>query len=624
MGCKASRSTNQQANVALIHHVRDFHESTTSSDGRAPEVVKQNTSDTPAKEPDVDPAVRPQQQVVETPCLTSFSLHNHILGPGRRGYLLPEGKGYTCEAPACWPPVYLHGTSGIKVWGAALDLATPTTPKKDLRVVFLYTQEATFNLMLETMRRTESVWVLLARTGVEAPYGPGLYTSKQEPSCLSPGDLSAMGISTGPADQALTNISHFCVPVIAPKSACCDAGPQQSLRDPIGDSDSRETMLNMPLDVCVVSMEASEADSNARRTEEVRLRSDIIKLQQAFGGEHPLTLAALNALALRLKGQGRGQEAEPLYRKVLAGSERAHGKLHRSAITAANNLALCLDELGRPGEAEPLYRRALEGDEQTLGAEHPDTLSSINNLALCLKSQGRLSEAEVLYRRALAGREKVLGMWHPLTITAAHNLACCLHDQGRASDAEPLYWRSLESKAVSLGETHPDALRDVNNLALCLDSQGRARDAEPLHWRALKGKEKTLGAEHPSTLTSMANLAFCLDELGKADQAEDLYRCCFFRRRKVLGPTHMNTLISAKHLSDFLDRRHRHDEANAIRRMVFQATHTEQPVGESRCLQIPTLRCGPLPEPCTDQYICYVDRIPESSLSGNGPRGFPV
>ena len=38
--------------------------------------------------------------------------------------------------------------------------------------------------------------------------------------------------------------------------------------------------------------------------------------------------------------------------------------------------------------AEPLYKRALAGREKALGAEHPDTLSSVNNLAELYRSQG--------------------------------------------------------------------------------------------------------------------------------------------------------------------------------------------------------------------------------------------
>ena len=71
---------------------------------------------------------------------------------------------------------------------------------------------------------------------------------------------------------------------------------------------------------------------------------------------------------------------------------------------------------GRYGEAEPLYQRALAASERVLGAEHPDTLVSVNNLAGLYASQGRYGEAEPLYQRALAARERVLGAELPDTL----------------------------------------------------------------------------------------------------------------------------------------------------------------------------------------------------------------
>ena len=41
---------------------------------------------------------------------------------------------------------------------------------------------------------------------------------------------------------------------------------------------------------------------------------------------------------------------------------------------SVNNLANLLLNMGKYEEAEPLYRRALAGLEAALGAEHPDTL----------------------------------------------------------------------------------------------------------------------------------------------------------------------------------------------------------------------------------------------------------
>ena len=51
-------------------------------------------------------------------------------------------------------------------------------------------------------------------------------------------------------------------------------------------------------------------------------------------------------------------------------------------ILAQMTLAICPQtnaHQGKLAEAEPLFRRALAGREKKLGLNHPDTLTSVNN-----------------------------------------------------------------------------------------------------------------------------------------------------------------------------------------------------------------------------------------------------
>ena len=92
-------------------------------------------------------------------------------------------------------------------------------------------------------------------------------------------------------------------------------------------------------------------------------------------------------------------------REWLAESARAVGGGEDADMDDMMRLALLLSDQGKLAEAEPLYRRALAGKEAQLGEAHPSTLNTINNLAILLTEQGKLAEAEPLHRRALAGRE---------------------------------------------------------------------------------------------------------------------------------------------------------------------------------------------------------------------------
>ena len=69
-----------------------------------------------------------------------------------------------------------------------------------------------------------------------------------------------------------------------------------------------------------------------------------------------------------------------------------------------------------------MYRRALAGYEKALGPDHTSTLSTVNNLGTLYVTKASWIEAEKMYRRALAGKEKALGPDHTSTLNTVNNL----------------------------------------------------------------------------------------------------------------------------------------------------------------------------------------------------------
>jgi CHAT domain-containing protein len=136
------------------------------------------------------------------------------------------------------------------------------------------------------------------------------------------------------------------------------------------------------------------------------------------------------------------------------------------------------------GEAEPLYRRALAITERSVGSDHLDVAIRLNNLAELLRVTNRLGEAEPLMRRALAIDEKSLGPDHPTVATRLNNLALLLADTNRYGEAEPLYRRALAITERSLGPDHPDVANRLNNLAWLLAERGDWAQAVALGRRA--------------------------------------------------------------------------------------------------------------------------------------------
>ena len=211
-------------------------------------------------------------------------------------------------------------------------------------------------------------------------------------------------------------------------------------------------------------------------------------------------------LAELLREQGKYAEAEPLFRRALAISEKALGPEHPNVAKELNNLAALLQAQGKYAEAEPLFRRALAIDEKALGSDHPDFAIDLNNLAALLQDQGKYAEAEPLYRRALAIDEKALGSDHPGFATDLNNLAELLKAQGKYAEAEPLYRRALAIDEKAFSSEHPDVARQQNNLAGFLYEHGKYAEAEPLYHRALAIDEKALGPKHPTTIIIRNNL----------------------------------------------------------------------------------------------------------------------
>ena len=107
-------------------------------------------------------------------------------------------------------------------------------------------------------------------------------------------------------------------------------------------------------------------------------------------------------LASLLRDTKRYNEAEPLYREMLALHRAALPEGHPRIAVSVSNLADLLRDTKRYDEAEFLYREALAQRRTALPDGHPDIAWSMNELGLLLKACGRHDEAEplLLYRQA--------------------------------------------------------------------------------------------------------------------------------------------------------------------------------------------------------------------------------
>jgi tetratricopeptide (TPR) repeat protein len=186
--------------------------------------------------------------------------------------------------------------------------------------------------------------------------------------------------------------------------------------------------------------------------------------------------------ALQLHQAGRRQEAEMLYRQVLA------QKANHAA--AAHFLGLLLHQTGRSAEGLDLLEQSAR-----LQPKNPDFL---NNLGTVMRDLGRVSAAVDFFRGAVAIR--------PDQLAARDNLGSSLKQLGQFAGAEEIYRGTIGRNPfhvrarIGLAETLQEAGRLDEALAVFREALAiRPKDADLLHGLGVGLMEKgSLGeaAEH--------------------------------------------------------------------------------------------------------------------------------
>ena len=148
-----------------------------------------------------------------------------------------------------------------------------------------------------------------------------------------------------------------------------------------------------------------------------------------------------------------------------------------------NNLAALYMYQGQYAQAEPLFKRALAISEKVLGADHHNVARSLNNLAGLYLVQGEYAQAEPLFKRSLAINEKVLGQDHPEVALSLNNLAYLYYVQGRYAQALSTFRRasSIYRERIVSGGTSDAAVQEaarnrfgfLTHLALLAQNPGK-------------------------------------------------------------------------------------------------------------------------------------------------------
>lgn len=219
-------------------------------------------------------------------------------------------------------------------------------------------------------------------------------------------------------------------------------------------------------------------------------------------------------LALQHHRAGRLQDAEALYREILARNPGCVDALHQLGVIAlqVGQDAIAVDLIGRAAVLAPAvpaihsnlgeaYRRSGRLNEAVASFRHalvlqPNFTDALHNLANTLAIQGRLDEALACGRRALA--------LNPSFATTHNTLGSILREQGRSGEALACFQQALALNP-RLTEAH-------NNLGLVLQELGQPAEAIACYRRAL--------ALHPDYSATHSNLILALQYRSDTKPAE--------------------------------------------------------------------------------------------------------
>lgn len=218
-------------------------------------------------------------------------------------------------------------------------------------------------------------------------------------------------------------------------------------------------------------------------------------------------------LAVLVYDQSNHQRAENLYRKAGEGWSRRRGPDYWQTRRAYNDLGLAYRAQGKYNEAEAVWSRLLADTIRTEGKIPTQTgCRLLQDLGSIYTLTKRYEKAEEMFQQALAGREDQLvnGVRFAPEEPVILNMELCIGDtcrqygtlkqaQGDLDYAEALYLRSLSIFEKQLGPKHAWTLLTYADLGDISAAKGHLEAAEGLRRSALAGmdlmerKEDALG-----------------------------------------------------------------------------------------------------------------------------------
>ena len=312
-----------------------------------------------------------------------------------------------------------------------------------------------------------------------------------------------------------------------------------------------------------------------RLDEALRLNEEAFQIQSELKGvEDGRSLELLGLKSRILDRQGNLKESEILAKQVVEMHERVLGTMKLQTLVQTSNLGKILQRQGRNNEVERLYLKviatldtlAAKGLLDEMESTEVSRLKSqcIRNLGTHYYSQGRLTEAEELWLPALRSNMSNLGAEHCQTLASMYDLAMLYWRQGNLKDARDINRVLLETRRRVLGDNHHDTLYAWSQKLLILVDEENLGEAEQLGSQILRRSQEARGPVHPKTMNCMFHLSIVYSRQGRFKEAEELKLQVSYIRNQVLGESNVDALMVEVELARFYFQHQRLEEAEKL------------------------------------------------------------
>lgn len=274
------------------------------------------------------------------------------------------------------------------------------------------------------------------------------------------------------------------------------------------------------------------------------------KAEAAFGKQDTAFASAVFYQALSFQLKGDFDEAEQLYKEVMAIRKVILGTENLDYANTVNNLANVYISTRRYEESEALHLEVKDIRAKIIGEQHPDHTSSLNNLGQLYKFMGQLEKSEQFHLEALRLREEAHGKESQAYIQSANNLAN-LYDYylGDYAKAEDFYIEVKDLQGKMAGKESVAYAQSLTNLGSLYYYAGDYEKAEPYLVEANEIQYRVQGTDNVDYANTITDLANLYADQGLYEKAELLYREVLDLYRRIQGAESLNVAIAQQNLA---------------------------------------------------------------------------